>query len=156
MKLTVASSPHIRGNFRTNRIMMDVVIALLPAWGVGIWKFGVQALVCVLVSVASAVATEYLYSLVMKKRNTVVDCSAVVTGLLLALTLPATVPVWQVVIGNVFAILFVKVLCGGLGQNIFEQLNVQIEYIPVTDRIPCGFQKQIHLQRGRKHNLRRC
>lgn len=120
MKLTVASSPHIRGNFRTNRIMMDVVIALLPAFGVGIWKFGVQALVCVLVSVASAVATEYLYSLVMKKRNTIVDCSAVVTGLLLALTLPATVPVLQIVIGNVFAILFVKVLCGGLGQNIFN------------------------------------
>ncbi len=120
MKLTVASSPHIRGNFRTNRIMMDVVIALLPALGVGIWKFGVQALVCVLVSVASAVATEYLYSLIMKKRNTIVDCSAVVTGLLLALTLPATVPVLQIVIGNVFAILFVKVLCGGLGQNIFN------------------------------------
>ncbi len=120
MKLTVASSPHIRGNFRTNRIMMDVVIALLPALGVGIWKFGPQALVSVLASVAAAVATEYLYSLVMKKRNTVVDCSAVVTGLLLALTLPATVPVWQIVIGNVFAILFVKVLCGGLGQNIFN------------------------------------
>ncbi|MBQ8663794.1 MAG: RnfABCDGE type electron transport complex subunit D, partial [Eubacterium sp.] len=120
MKLTVASSPHIRGNFRTNRIMMDVVIALLPSLAVGIWKFGIQALVVTAVSILSAVATEYLYSLAMKKRNTVVDCSAVVTGLLLAMTLPATVPVWQVVIGNVFAILFVKVLCGGLGQNIFN------------------------------------
>ena len=120
MKLTVASSPHIRGNFRTNRIMLDVVLALMPALVVGIGKYGVQALIVTAVSVLSAVATEYLYSLVMKKRNTVVDCSAIVTGILLAMTLPATVPVWQVVIGNVFAILFVKILCGGLGQNIFN------------------------------------
>ena len=120
MKLTVASSPHIRGNFRTNRIMLDVVLALIPALVVGIVKYGVQALIVTAVSVLSAVATEYLYSLIMKKRNTVVDCSAIVTGILLAMTLPATVPVWQVVIGNVFAILFVKLLCGGLGQNIFN------------------------------------
>ena len=120
MKLTVASSPHIRGNFRTNRIMLDVVLALMPALAVGIVKYGVQALILTAVSVLSAVATEYLYSLVMNKRNTVVDCSAMVTGILLAMTLPASVPVWQVVIGNVFAILFVKILCGGLGQNIFN------------------------------------
>lgn len=120
MKLTVASSPHIRGNFRTNRIMLDVIIALMPALAVGVWKFGVSALLVTAVSVISAVATEAVYSLVAKKRNTVVDCSAAVTGLLLAMTLPATVPVWQVVIGNVFAILFVKALCGGLGQNIFN------------------------------------
>lgn len=120
MKLTVASSPHIRGNFRTNRIMLDVVIALMPALAVGIWKFGFGALVTVLVSVLSAVATEWLYSVVTKTRNTIVDGSAVVTGVLLAMTLPATVSVWQVVIGNVFAILFVKVLCGGLGQNVFN------------------------------------
>lgn len=120
MKLTVASSPHIRGNFRTNRIMMDVVIALMPALAVGIWQFGVGALITVLVSVAAAVVTEWGYSAVTKTRNTVVDGSAVVTGVLLAMTLPASVPVWQVVIGNVFAILFVKVLCGGLGQNMFN------------------------------------
>ena len=120
MKLTVASSPHIRGNFRTNRIMLDVVLALMPALIVGIGKYGVQALIVTAVSILSAVTTEYLYSLIMKKRNTVVDCSAIVTGILLAMTLPATVPVWQVVIGNVFAILFVKLLCGGLGQNIFN------------------------------------
>ena len=71
MKLTVASSPHIRGNFRTNRIMLDVVLALMPALVVGIGKYGVQALIVTAVSVLSAVATEYLYSLVMKKRNTV-------------------------------------------------------------------------------------
>ena len=120
MKLTVASSPHIRGNFRTNRIMMDVVIALLPALAAGIWRFGFGALMVTLVSVVCAVGAEWLYSLVMKKRNTVVDCSAVVTGVLFALTLPVTVPYWQVAAGSIFAIVIVKALCGGLGQNIFN------------------------------------
>ena len=120
MKLTVASSPHIRGNFRTNRIMLDVVLALLPALIVGIWRFGVRALMVTLVSIACAVATEWLYSLVTRTRNTVVDGSALVTGLLLAMTLPASVPFWQVAVGAVFAILVVKTLCGGLGQNIFN------------------------------------
>ncbi len=120
MKLTVASSPHIRGNFRTNRIMLDVVLALLPALGVGIWMLGLRALWVSLLSIACAVGTEYLYSLVTRTRNTVVDGSAVVTGLLLAMTLPATVPYWLVAVGNVFAILIVKALCGGLGQNIFN------------------------------------
>jgi len=120
MKLTVASSPHIRGNFRTNRIMLDVVIALLPAFAVGVYRFGVQALLVALDSIAAAVAAEYLYSLVTRTRTTVVDGSAVVTGLLLAMTLPATVPLWQVAVGAVFAIVFVKALFGGLGQNVFN------------------------------------
>ena len=120
MKLTVASSPHIRGNFRTNRIMLDVVLALIPALLVGIWRFGFDALLVSLVSVAAAVLTEWLYSRVTKTRNTTVDGSACVTGLLLAMTLPASVPVWQVALGAAFAILFVKCLCGGLGQNIFN------------------------------------
>ena len=120
MNLTVASSPHIRGNFRTNRIMMDVVISLLPALAVGIWNFGLRALLVVLISVAAALLTEWLYSKLTKTRNTVVDGSAMVTGLLLALTLPSTVPYWQVALGSVFAILVVKILCGGLGQNIFN------------------------------------
>lgn len=120
MKLTVASSPHIRGNFRTNRIMMDVVIALLPALAAGILRFGFGALMVTLISVVCAVGAEWLYSLVMKKRNTVVDCSAVVTGVLFALTLPVTVPYWQVAAGSIFAIVIVKALCGGLGQNIFN------------------------------------
>ena len=120
MKLTVASSPHIRGNFRTNRIMLDVVIALLPAFAVGVYRFGVQALMVALVSIAAAVGAEYLYSLITRTRNTVVDGSAVVTGLLLAMTLPATVPLWQAAIGSVFAIVIVKALFGGLGQNIFN------------------------------------
>ena len=120
MNLTVASSPHIRGNFRTNRIMLDVVIALLPALAVGVFVLGIQSLLVVAVCIASAVASEWLYSVVTKTRNTVVDGSAVVTGLLLAMTLPATVPCWQAAIGSAFAIIVVKALCGGLGQNIFN------------------------------------
>ena len=120
MKLTVASSPHIRGNFRTNRIMLDVVLSLMPAFAVGVWRFGPRALAVTLVSVVCAVAFEWLYSVVTRKRNTIVDGSAAVTGLLLALTLPHTVPWWQVIVGNFFAIVVVKALCGGLGQNIFN------------------------------------
>ena len=120
MKLTVASSPHIRGNFRTNRSMLDVVLALMPALSVGVWQFGVRALAVTVVSIISAVAAEWLYSLVTKTRNTIVDGSAVVTGLLLAMTLPHTVPYWQVVVGAFFAIIVVKALCGGLGQNIIN------------------------------------
>ena len=120
MKMTVASSPHIRGNFRTNRIMLDVVIALIPALVVGLLVHGTKALVVTVVSVVTAMAAEWVYSLLAKKRNTVVDGSALVTGLLLAMTLPSTVPLWVVVVGVIFAIVVVKALCGGLGQNIFN------------------------------------
>ncbi len=120
MKLTVASSPHIRGNFHTNRIMLDVVLSLLPALAVGVWVLGLRALLVTLVSVAAAVGAEYFYCLVTRSRNTVPDCSALVTGLLLAMTLPASIPYWQAALGSVFAIVFVKCLCGGLGQNIFN------------------------------------
>ena len=120
MKLTVASSPHIRGNFRTSRLMLDVVIALLPALAVGAWVLGIRALLVALVSVAAALVTEYVYTLVTRTRNTVIDCSCLVTGLLLAMTLPATVPYWLAAVGSAFAILVVKILCGGLGQNVFN------------------------------------
>ena len=120
MKLTVASSPHIRGNFRTNRIMLDVVLALLPALAVGIGMLGPRAIAVTLTCIAGAVVSEWLYARVTRTRNTVVDGSAVVTGLLLAMTLPHTVPYWQALAGSVFAIIFVKCLCGGLGQNIFN------------------------------------
>ena len=120
MNLTVASSPHIRGNFRTNRIMMDVVLALLPALAVGIWQFGLRALTVAGVCIGAAVISEWLYALVTRGRNTIVDGSAVVTGLLLAMTLPHTVPYWQAALGGIFAIVVVKCLCGGLGQNIFN------------------------------------
>ena len=120
MKLTVASSPHIRGNFRTNRIMADVMIALTPALAVGVARFGLNALILTLVCMASAVAAEWLYSVCTRTRNTTVDGSALVTGMLLAMTLPHTCPLWLGAAGSVFAIVFVKCLCGGLGQNIFN------------------------------------
>ena len=120
MKLTIASSPHIRGNFRTNRIMADVMIALTPALAVGVVRFGMDALILTLVSMASAVATEWVYGKLTCTRNTTVDGSALVTGLLLAMTLPHTCPLWLAICGSVFAILFVKCLCGGLGQNVFN------------------------------------
>ena len=120
MKLTVASSPHIRGNFATRRIMADVMIALAPALAVGVARFGTKALILTLVCMASAVAAEWLFSVLNRSRNTTVDGSALVTGLLLAMTLPHTCPLWLGAAGSVFAIVFVKCLCGGLGQNIFN------------------------------------
>ena len=120
MKLTVASSPHIRGNFRTNRIMMDVVLALLPALVVGLWKFGFRVIPVTTICIGAAIVSEWLYCLLTKSRNTTVDGSAIVTGILLAMTLPHTVPYWQAALGSVFAIVLVKCLCGGLGQNIFN------------------------------------
>ena len=120
MKLTVASSPHIRGNFRTNRIMLDVVLALLPALAVGVFVHGFRALLVALTAVISATAAELIYCMVTKSRDTTLDRSSIVTGLLLAMTLPPSVPFWLVIVGAVFAIVFVKCLCGGLGQNIFN------------------------------------
>ena len=120
MNLTVASSPHIRGNFRTNRIMADVMIALTPALAVGVVRFGMDALILTLVCMASAVAAEWVYGKLTRTRNTTVDGSALVTGMLLAMTLPHTCPLWLGAAGCIFAIVFVKCLCGGLGQNIFN------------------------------------
>ena len=120
MKLTVASSPHIRGDFKSSRIMLDVMLALVPAMVVGIWMHGIRSLIVTLVSISFCVLLEWLYAKVTRTRNTVIDGSALVTGMLLAMTLPATVPYWLVIVGAAFAIIFVKALCGGLGQNIFN------------------------------------
>lgn len=120
MRMTVAASPHIRGDFRTNRIMLDVILALLPAWLVGVWRFGIRALIVTLICIAFSLAAEYLYCVFIKSRNTVIDCSSMVTGMLLAMTLPASVPYWQTAVGSVFAIIVAKMLCGGLGQNVFN------------------------------------
>ena len=120
MKLTVASSPHIRGDFKSSRIMLDVMLALVPAMIVGIWMHGIRSLIVTLVSISSCVFFEWMYSVVTKTRNTIIDGSALVTGMLLAMTLPATVPYWLVLVGAAFAVIFVKALCGGLGQNIFN------------------------------------
>lgn len=120
MKLTIASSPHIRGNFKTSTLMLDVVIGLLPGLAVGALVLGNRALLVTAVSMASAVACEWLWSLLLHRRNTVPDCSALVTGILLAMTLPVSVPLWIPVLGSAFAIVVVKLMCGGLGQNIFN------------------------------------
>ena len=120
MNLTVASSPHIRGDFRTSRLMLDVVIALIPTLAVGTLVLGPRCLLVVAVSMAVAVVTELLWGLLSRKPSTLRDCSALVTGMLFALTLPHTVPLWVVAVGSAFAILVVKMLCGGLGQNVFN------------------------------------
>lgn len=117
--LKVSSNPHIRSKVTTNGIMMAVIISLLPATGFGIYNFGPRALLIVLLSIGSAVATEFLFGL-YRKKQTIGDLSAVVTGLLLALNLPVSVPWWVPVLGSVFAILVVKLLFGGLGQNFMN------------------------------------
>ncbi len=120
MNLTVASSPHIRGDFKTSRLMLDVVIALLPALAVGAVVLGARSLLVALLSVAAAVVGEWIYGVVAKKRTTLADCSALVTGLLFAMTLPASVPYWVAILGSMFAIIVTKMMCGGLGQNVFN------------------------------------
>lgn len=119
-KLHVSSNPHIRAKMTTASIMQCVVIALLPAAGFGIYNFGIRALFHILLTVAAAVLTEFLYEKAMKKPVTIGDYSAVVTGLLLALNLPVSAPLWMGVLGSVFAILVVKMLFGGLGQNFMN------------------------------------
>ena len=116
----VSSNPHVRSKTTTSNIMMWVVIALLPATGFGIYNFGLNALIIILLSVASAVLSEFIYEKALHKPITVGDFSAVVTGLLLALNLPSTVPFWVPILGSVFAIILVKQLFGGLGQNFMN------------------------------------
>lgn len=116
----ISASPHIRSKVTTSNIMMWVLIALLPATAFGIFNFGLSALVVVVVTVASAVLTEYAYQKLMHKKVTISDFSAAVTGLLLALNMPPTAPWWMCVLGSVFAILVVKQVFGGLGQNFMN------------------------------------
>ena len=116
-KLIVSSSPHIRTKNETPRIMLDVIIALLPTAAAGAYVFGLRAFLVMAVCVLSSVVSEFVFNLILKKEQTVLDLSAVVTGLILALNLRADAPVWQCIIGSVFAIVVVKCLFGGLGCN---------------------------------------
>ena len=116
----VSSSPHVRSKDTTSRIMLYVILALLPTSIFGIYNFGYRALVLILVTIASCVLSELLYNKIIHKKNTIGDLSAVVTGLLLALNLPPTLPWWQAVIGGIFAIVVVKCVFGGLGQNFMN------------------------------------
>lgn len=117
--LKVSSNPHVRSRMTTNGIMLSVIIALMPATGFGIYNFGSRAIAVILVTIASTMLTEFLFGL-YRKKTTIADLSAVVTGLLLALNLPVTIPLWMAALGGVFAILVVKMLFGGLGQNFMN------------------------------------
>ena len=119
-KYQVSSAPHVRAKDSTSRVMLYVIIALLPASLFGIFNFGYKALVLILVTIASCLASEWIFDKIVHKKNSLPDLSAVVTGLLLALNLPAGLPWWEAVIGSVFAIVIVKMLFGGLGQNFMN------------------------------------
>ncbi len=118
--LKVTSSPHVKSAVDTQKLMRYVIISLLPATCFGIFNFGARALVLILVTIASCVLSEYCYEKILNKKSTINDLSAVVTGLLLALNFPYTLPYWQAVLGGVFAIIVVKMLFGGLGQNFMN------------------------------------
>lgn len=118
--MRVSSNPHIRSKVSTDKIMLMVVIALLPATGFGIYNFGIRALFHVLITIASCVISELVFELIVKKKITVGDMSAVVTGLLLALNLPVSAPLWIGIVGGAFAIMVVKMMFGGLGQNFMN------------------------------------
>ena len=117
MTLQVSSSPHIRDQASTTRLMLDVIIALLPALGVSIYMFGLRSLLIVVLTCTTAVLFEYLSRKLMKRYNSIGDLSAVVTGLLLAFNLPPTVPLYVPVIGSFVAVVVVKQMFGGIGQN---------------------------------------
>lgn len=116
-KLTVSASPHFRSRQTTSGIMLDVIIALVPSLIAAYFIFGVRTLILSVVSVISCVAFEYISRRIMKRHNTISDLSAVVTGLLLAFNIPATMPVWMIIIGDFFAIVIAKQFFGGIGQN---------------------------------------
>ena len=117
-KLHISVSPHIRSKRSTKTIMLDVIIALLPATVAGVVIFGLSALAVIAVCVGAAVISEAAFNAIAKKEQTVSDLSAIVTGLLLALNLPANVPLWQAATGSVFAIIIVKCVFGGIGKNL--------------------------------------
>ena len=116
-KLIVSSAPHIRTKKDTPGVMLDVIIALLPTLIAGVVIFGLRALLVVATCVLASVVSEFLFNIIVKKNQTIFDLSAIVTGLILGLNLRADAPVWQCIVGSVFAIIVVKCLFGGLGQN---------------------------------------
>lgn len=116
----VTASPHIRARMDTSKIMLCVIIALLPATVFGIINFGPRALAVVVVTIASCVVSEWLYNKITHKKQTIGDLSCIVTGLLLALNLSHTIPFWIAILGGAFAIIVVKMIFGGLGQNFMN------------------------------------
>ena len=120
LTLDAGYQPQVRAKRGTQHIMLDVIIALLPAVGVGVWQFGITSLIPVLSSIAACVFFEWLYRKLLHKPSSIGDLSAVVTGLLLSMTLPARCPWWLPVVGALFAIVFVKQLYGGIGKNFLN------------------------------------
>ena len=120
LKLRASSNPHIRNGEDTRGLMLDVIIALLPALLFGVWHFGVRVAISAVVSVASAIFFEWLYRKLLHKPQMIGDLSAAVTGLLLSMVCPPELPVWMLVVGNFFAIFVVKQLYGGLGKNFLN------------------------------------
>ena len=116
----VSGTPHVRSKESIQSIMRDVIIALVPATAAGIYYFGLRALILIVAAIISAFFFEWLYEKITKKPVTINDLSAVVTGLLLAMNLPASAPVWVAIVGSAFAIIFAKQLFGGLGQNFIN------------------------------------
>ena len=116
-KFTVSFSPHIRGSATTSRIMLDVIIAMFPAFAVSVLFFGPRAALVTAVCVAACLFFEWVFQKFVKKPVTIMDFSAVITGLLLAFNLPVTIPLWQAVVGCFVAIVLVKQIFGGLGKN---------------------------------------
>lgn len=120
MSYQVSSAPHVRAKDSTGRVMLYVILALLPASLFGIFNFGFRALLLILITIATCVACEWIFDKIVHKKNTISDLSAVVTGLLLALNFPVALPWWEAVIGGAFAIIIVKMMFGGLGQNFMN------------------------------------
>ena len=118
--LNVSSSPHVRSHDTTQGLMLDVCIAMLPATAFGVFQFGFHALLVLIVTVAACVLSEYVFQKMMKLPLTVSDMSAVVTGMILALNMPANIPLWIPALGGIFAIIVVKQLYGGIGQNFMN------------------------------------
>lgn len=118
--LNVSASPHVRSKETTQSIMADVCIAMLPATAFGVFQFGFHALLVLIVTVAACVLSEYVFQKMMKLPLTVSDMSAVVTGMILALNMPANIPLWIPALGGIFAIIVVKQLYGGIGQNFMN------------------------------------
>ncbi|MBR5097313.1 MAG: RnfABCDGE type electron transport complex subunit D [Treponema sp.] len=118
--IQLSSSPHISSGLKTRHVMWLVVLSMLPEAVYGVVLFGIPALLTILASVAAAVASEFLFNKITKKRQSAGDGSAVITGLLLALVLPPTLPLWQTILGAAFAIIVAKQLFGGLGSNVWN------------------------------------
>lgn len=118
--MKISSSPHIRDKETTTNLMGQVIVALMPATIFGIYNFGLDALIVVLISVISCMIFEAVFQKIVGKKNTILDLSAALTGLLLALNLPSSVPFWLPILGSFFAIIVVKQLFGGLGQNFMN------------------------------------